>query len=371
MIQEKISKAKKSRNIRTGIVMGAALGYFLYASLIPDEIWISPIIIPLSLGIGIGLLLLGFSLTLNYETAKKLIEMEHSLGEKIDGKSTIIHSEQTVSSQTPQDIQNTKPSKISDKVRAELISTILILIIASIFIYMAFLTFQEVNEEQTLHLPLLGKPYILTQIMTTTKDGESKVTRTDIEKMFSIQVDLTSTSLVANNKIKVSADFIFDDLPEDAWNEFDGFMLLVFPKAYNSGQFEGGETSGGIVKLNKMPFDPNRGHNLYRGYADIVFPLEDDYGYTILTKEMATDIKNTDQGDGTTILSISAIKLDEQVFEDSVFHVDTTSPYDSLRLAIVGWSLTYVIMGIGALKLRKELKHCIIWLFVEKRYHEL
>ena len=83
-VQEQINKAKKSRNHRTATVFAGGIAYAIMAIFIPDESWISPVVLPLSLGIGIGLLMFGFSLTLEYETTKKLILMEDKLESKMD-----------------------------------------------------------------------------------------------------------------------------------------------------------------------------------------------------------------------------------------------------------------------------------------------
>jgi len=82
--QEQINKAKKSRDHRTATVFAGGIGYAIIAIFIPNESWISPVVLPLSLGIGIGLLMFGFSLTLEYETTKKLILMEDKLESKLD-----------------------------------------------------------------------------------------------------------------------------------------------------------------------------------------------------------------------------------------------------------------------------------------------
>ena len=82
--QDQIKKAKSVRDNRTIAVFVAGIAYAIGANFIPSEVWISPIIIPLMLGIGIGLLVFGFSLTLEFETTKKLILMENKLESKLD-----------------------------------------------------------------------------------------------------------------------------------------------------------------------------------------------------------------------------------------------------------------------------------------------
>ena len=81
--QKKINKAKKVRDLRTLVVGVVAVIYIIFAwAISSDES--NPaleILTPLSLGFGIGLFIVLFSLTLNYETTKKLIEIDGKLDE--------------------------------------------------------------------------------------------------------------------------------------------------------------------------------------------------------------------------------------------------------------------------------------------------
>lgn len=82
--QDQINKAKTSRNKRTATVFGGGIIYAILANFISNGPLISPIIVPLSLGIGIGLLMFGFSLTLGFETTKRLILMESKLENRLE-----------------------------------------------------------------------------------------------------------------------------------------------------------------------------------------------------------------------------------------------------------------------------------------------
>jgi len=75
---EKINKAKKTRDYRSTAVGAVAVIYIIFAWKISSDEFILPsdLLTPLSLGFGIGLFFVMFSLTLTYETTKKLIEIE-------------------------------------------------------------------------------------------------------------------------------------------------------------------------------------------------------------------------------------------------------------------------------------------------------
>lgn len=97
--EEKINKAKKARDWRTAAAGMVAVIYIIFAWITSsDESNPAPdFLMPLSLGFGIGLFFVMFSLTLTYETTKKLIEIETKSDEILRRLSTQI-TEQPVAS---------------------------------------------------------------------------------------------------------------------------------------------------------------------------------------------------------------------------------------------------------------------------------
>ncbi len=92
--QQKLTKAKRTRDFRTFAVGITSLVYIVFAWYIwsNESFQLSEILMPFTLGIGIGMLLVLFSITLNYETNKKLIEIDARLNE-INDKLSIRENE--------------------------------------------------------------------------------------------------------------------------------------------------------------------------------------------------------------------------------------------------------------------------------------
>ena len=95
-VQDQINKARTIRDRRTWMVIGAGIIYSILAAIFPNNAFVSPVIVPLTLGIGIGLLMFGFSLTLDFEKNKKLILMESMLESKLDEINNKMHTQDSM-----------------------------------------------------------------------------------------------------------------------------------------------------------------------------------------------------------------------------------------------------------------------------------
>ena len=248
--------------------------------------------------------------------------------------------------------------KKKDHPKISIIGGIIILSIVGILAIHAYLLFVELNEKQVFNLPKLAKPYNITEIVTTTENGETREFRTSIEKFFEIDMILITTSLSVNNPIHVKANFVFPEVTNEQWDSFDEFIILVFPKAYDDPESQNFEASGGMIKMKKSP----NVHNYY-GNTDIMYPLEGDYGYTLVLPKDADKIEHKKLEGDIGEISVKFLGLDKKVQKETLFHVYASPPGANLDINQIGQALTYVIISIGAVQLRIELIKGLIWLY--------
>ncbi len=257
-------------------------------------------------------------------------------------------------------IQKKPINKKNINLRITLIGGLIILCIVGVLGYLSYATFLELDEKKEFPLPLLSKSYTLTKIETITEDGKIiEVIKTPFKKSFEMDVKLYSTSLSANNPIHVEAIFNFPDLSEEQWKEFDDFHILAFPKAYDNPESKNyDEASGGIIKMKKSAT-----MHKYFGNTDLMYPLEGDYGFLLLTPELTNKTSSKPLSNGTIEIKIEALSLDKHIENVASFHIYDSNPSANLKFTQIAQAFSYIVIAIGILQLRKDLINGMIWIY--------
>lgn len=243
--------------------------------------------------------------------------------------------------------------KIALLVTSGLVAFVTFLIVAGILSYLG-----ELTTKEFFIFPIsASKEYTLTKYEFV---GDNPPTTEQYKQKMIIQVKLLTSSLSVQNPIKVEADFIFENVPNEAWESFPDVHILVFPDALNYPVeiLSDGFPNSAAIKMNKMDHV-----KIYRGYGEIVYPLPSDGGFLILTPEDVTKVSKTNIGEDIVELSMLMGDLSQKVEPVSRFHVEKQDLTERAEQTDIILFLTFTIVGIGVIQIREQIIDGFIWFY--------
>lgn len=236
-----------------------------------------------------------------------------------------------------------------------ILCTIGLLTMVAISGVFAYQILQDIQKTRVFDLTDLSKKYVLDRIEIFENGTTEKVS---FDKRMIIDVKLTAKDLTVNTPIRVDADIIFNDVPDDAWKKFPEVLILAFPGSNNMEiSVKPSEIQGGAIKMKKMEHV-----HIYRGIDQLVYSMEGKYGYVILTPEIA-ELSSLKETSGVVTLNLLTFDLDELVEPKSTFHIFATSPIIGNEISLVGLSISLIVLGIGIIQLRPQFISGVCWLY--------